>query len=163
MEDMNKILAKSINYGSVTLLEHTRHVVQAIEVFANSYNFDFDVELAKKGAILHDLGKAHPHFQRKIRHINGNTLAENREWNFIHRHEFSSLAFLSCFPKNEWNALIDMVIGHHKSIVNDAGEKGILDLIEKDRDLIDNHLKTGKNGRGLDLRFYKHLIYQSCI
>ncbi|NJO01689.1 MAG: HDIG domain-containing protein [Bacteroidia bacterium] len=62
---MNEILAKSINYGSLTLLEHTQQVTQAVEVFAKRFAFDFDVEIARKGAIIHDLGKAHPHFQRK--------------------------------------------------------------------------------------------------
>ncbi len=44
---------------------------------------------------------------------------KNREWNFTHRHEISSLAFLPCFQESEWDVLIDMVIGHHKSIEND--------------------------------------------
>ncbi|MGE5496738.1 MAG: CRISPR-associated endonuclease Cas3'', partial [Syntrophothermus sp.] len=140
MRQLNEIYAKSINYGSLSLLEHTQHVTKAIEVFACNYNFDFNIELARKGAILHDLGKAHPHFQRKINNINGISLDKNRAWNFVHRHEISSLAFLPCFPENEWEVLIDMVIGHHKSIENDPSEKGILDLIEHDRDFIANHL-----------------------
>ena len=48
----------------------------------------------------------------------------------VFRHEITSLFFLSAFPKNEWNALIEMVVGHHKSIRNDVGEKGLLDLDE---------------------------------
>lgn len=137
---LKEILAKSINYGSLTLEEHTTQVVQAIEVFAQKYAHDFDLSIARKGAILHDLGKAHPHFQRKIQACNGKTLSENRAWDFIHRHEISSLGFLPLFPESEWQPLIDLVIGHHKSIENDAGERGIVDLAQNDRAWQSNHL-----------------------
>jgi CRISPR-associated endonuclease/helicase Cas3 len=141
MLSLNQILAKSVNYGGVTLLEHTQQVVEAIEVFATKYQFNFSVETAKKGAILHDLGKAHPYFQRRMQNINAESLYEERKNNYIHRHEISSLAFLPCFPKNEWNDLIEMVVAHHKPIENDPRERGILDLLQNDRDLIPNHLK----------------------
>jgi CRISPR-associated endonuclease/helicase Cas3 len=141
MKQLNEILAKSVDYGSLTLLEHTQQVTMAIEVFAKKYNFDFDVSLCRKGAILHDLGKSHPHFQRKIANVNAATLIEKNEGDFIHRHEISSLAFLPCFPKEEWNTLIDLVVAHHKSIENDPSERGILDLTNRERDTIENHLK----------------------
>jgi CRISPR-associated endonuclease/helicase Cas3 len=145
MKPLNEILAKSKNYGSLTLLEHTEQVTKAIEFFAEKFAFEFDVAMAKKGGILHDLGKAHPHFQRKIQEYNGDSLPNKEEWDFIHRHEISSLAFLPIFPKNEWNILIDLVIGHHKSIENDAGGRGILDLKTSDRDWKENHLKDWEN------------------
>ncbi|MEN6510526.1 MAG: CRISPR-associated helicase Cas3' [Chloroherpetonaceae bacterium] len=138
MNNLEEILAKSINYGNITLLQHTSHVVEAIKVL--SQNFGMDSNIAIKGAVIHDLGKAHPYFQRKIKGYNGETLYENYKWDFTHRHEISSLAFLQCFPKEEWNSLIDMIIGHHKSIENDPSQKGILDLCENDRNLIENHL-----------------------
>lgn len=138
---LNEILAKSVNYGRLTLLEHTQQVTEAIKLFASKYAFDFNIDVAKKGAILHDLGKAHPHFQRKIRKINGESLSALRDWNFDHRHEVSSLAFLPCFDKDEWNDLIDLVIAHHKSIENDPNAKGLLDLIQNDRQVIEHHLK----------------------
>ncbi|MGL1489066.1 CRISPR-associated endonuclease Cas3'', partial [Vibrio parahaemolyticus] len=116
---LNQILAKSKNYGGLTLLEHTQHVTEAVELFAKKYGFSFNIDIARKGAIIHDLGKAHPHFQRKIKNINSGSISESREWDFIHRHEISSLAFLPCFPKEEWHNLIDLVIAHHKSIKND--------------------------------------------
>jgi CRISPR-associated endonuclease/helicase Cas3 len=141
MSSLDKILAKSSNYGGLTLLEHTQHVVQAIELFAEKYTYDFDKEIARKGAILHDLGKAHPHFQKRIKGINDKSLYSGRDLNFSHRHEISSLAFLPCFPESEWNDLINLVVAHHKSIVNDPGAKGIIDLVEIDRDFIENHLK----------------------
>ena len=70
MKDLNKILAKSIQYGGVTLLEHTEHVVSAIEKIVSGINTEFAPSLARKGAVLHDLGKAHPNFQNKINKIN---------------------------------------------------------------------------------------------
>ncbi|HWK02097.1 MAG TPA: CRISPR-associated helicase Cas3' [Puia sp.] len=141
MKPLNQILAKSMNYGGLTLLEHTQQVVQAIELFAQKYAFNFNIEIAKKGGILHDLGKAHPHFQRKIQQANGLDLVEKREWDFVHRHEISSLAFLPCFQESEWNILIDLVVAHHKSIENDSNGRGILDLVETNRETIENHLK----------------------
>ena len=69
MKELHEVLAKSANYGSLTLLEHTQQVTQAIELFAEKYAFNFDVALVRKGGILHDLGKAHPHFQRKIVYV----------------------------------------------------------------------------------------------
>ncbi len=135
MKPLNEILAKSKNYGCLSLLEHTQQVVDAIEVFAHKFYFSFNKDIARKGAILHDLGKAHPYFQRKIQSINEDSLFENSKWDFVHRHEISSLAFLPCFPKNEWDDLIDLVIAHHKSIIDDPSKRGILDLVESDRDL----------------------------
>ena len=142
MKPLHEILAKSKNYGDLTLLEHTQQVTQAIELFAEKYNFDFDIRLMRKGAILHDLGKAHPHFQKKISDANTKTLIEQREnENFAHRHEISSLAFLPCFPKEDWDSLIDLVVAHHKSIENDPSGRGILDLVANDREVKNNHLK----------------------
>ncbi|MEL7119925.1 MAG: CRISPR-associated helicase Cas3', partial [Bacteroidota bacterium] len=141
MKPLNQILAKSIDRGGTTLLDHTQHVVWAIEVFAKKYQFDFDVELAKKAAILHDLGKAHVHFQNKISGDgNYKSMMEKDEWNYTHRHELSSLGFLPVFVKNEWNALIDMVVAHHKSIKKDKRNRGILDLNYVDDLWIENHL-----------------------
>src|SRR5690606_25673789 len=111
----------------------------------HKYFHEFDIAIARKGAILHDLGKAHPHFQRKIKNINSNSLFEDRNWGYIHRHEISSLAFLPCFPKSEWNDLIDLVVAHHKSIECDPNNRGILDLVENDRKFIENHLKDWEN------------------
>jgi CRISPR-associated endonuclease/helicase Cas3 len=141
MQSVNDILAKSVNYGNLNLPDHTEQVKDTIECFARNFDFAFDLSLAQKGAILHDLGKAHPHFQRRMQNINTTSFDEEREGNYIHRHELSSLAFLPAFPKNEWDTLIDMVVAHHKSIINDTKERGILDLDDKYRNWIDNHLK----------------------
>ena len=146
MKPLYEILAKSIDRGSTTLLDHTQHVAWAIEVFAEKYQLDFDKESAIKAAALHDLGKAHIHFQHKISgQEDYKSLMEQAEWNYTHRHELSSLGFLPVFPKNEWNSLIDMVVAHHKSIENDKRLKGILDLQENERFWLENHLKDWEN------------------
>lgn len=142
MKSLNEILAKSVDRGGTTLLEHTQHVAWAVEIFAEKYQFDFDINLAIKAAALHDLGKAHVHFQHKIsENLSFQSLMEKDEWNYTHRHELSSMGFLPLFPKSEWNVIIDMVVGHHKSIENDKRLKGILDLEENERFWKRNHLK----------------------
>ena len=139
MSNIDNVLAKSANYGNVTLLDHTRQVVEAIKVFSKVYNLD--EQLAVKGAVIHDLGKAHPHFQNKIQLVNAKSLFEKSKFDYTHRHEISSLAFLPNFEKKDWDPIIDMVIGHHKSIKKDKGEKGILDLTDNDRYMVDHHLE----------------------
>lgn len=156
MKPLSNILAKSINYGGLTLLEHTQQVTEAIELFAEKYYYKFDISLARKGAVLHDIGKAHPHFQRKIQNINSNSLFEKWDRDYIHRHEISSLAFLPCFPKNEWNDLINLVVAHHKSIEFDPSKRGILDLVENDRDFIENHLKDWEIWSHYGFEILKH-------
>lgn len=76
--------------------------------------------LAHQGAILHDIGKAHPEFQRRLQ--------PSYRSSKVFRHEISSLLFLSAFPLEHHPVLIEMVAGHHKSVKNDAGDKGLLDL-----------------------------------
>ena len=159
MKSLDQILAKSVNYGNISLLEHTQEVTCAIEKFASCFDFPFDVEIACKGAILHDLGKAHDHFQNKIQNINSKSLAEAREKNYIHRHELSSLAFLPVFPKEEWDFLIDMVVAHHKSIENDAKERGILDLDQNSRYWINNHLRNWEEWSQYGFEIIKHFGY----
>ena len=161
MKPQSDILAKSIHYGNLSLLEHTKHVVSAIELFASKYAFGFDVNIARKGAVLHDLGKAHPHFQRKIQSINDGTLYERLKWDFIHRHEISSLAFLPCFPKSEWDILIDMVVAHHKSVENDPKGYGILDL-KRFRETLDNHLLDWEEWSVYGFEVLKHFDIFVC-
>lgn len=133
---INEPLAKSKENGGLTLLQHTQHVVSAIEKFAA--DLGFSVEIARKGAILHDLGKAHPHFQNKIRQ-----LPQPREFERFktHRHELSSLGFLPLFSKEEWNILIDLVVAHHKSVKMDPKGFGLLDLANEAPDALDFHLR----------------------
>src|SRR5690606_3842820 len=113
-------------YGKVSLLDHTIHVVEMIKIISDGFSYPFEKDLAIKGAILHDLGKAHPFFQQFVSGYEPKSLFESRRFkDFQHRHEISSLTMLAAFPKSEWNILIEMVAAHHKSIENDKSQKGI--------------------------------------
>lgn len=120
------ILAKSEKYGLVPLIDHLEHVAFLSEKIASQLGMN--VEIARAGAILHDIGKTHPDFQNKLKNI---PLKVNH--NIPIRHEISSILFLSVFSYEQWNPLIDMVIAHHKSIQNDPTRNGILDLHETTR------------------------------
>jgi len=147
VKKLKDILAKSILYGGTDLLTHTQHVALCIQKMVKNFQFDFDESLALKGAILHDLGKAHPKFQKRVSDNNKQSLLEAFEDDgYVHRHEISSLAFLPCFPKEEWAVFTDMVVAHHKSIEAPQNDgKGILDLKTQDRNWIKNHLIGWEN------------------
>lgn len=125
---MEKLYAKS-GPEWTSLEDHLKHVALAAKAFAK--HLKIDEALAYKGAILHDIGKAHPAFQERL-------LSKGKKGKTF-RHEISSLFFISVFPTEEHEALIEMIVGHHKSVKNDVGEKGLLDL-EKGYDYIDHHL-----------------------
>lgn len=145
---MKKLLAKSESRGRLWLEEHTAHVVTAIERFAASY--DMNVLLARKGAVLHDLGKGHPVFQAMLiiadKNDNWKEYAvsihaiekeirkrkSNADYRPLHRHEISSLAFLPLFDRSEWDEIIEMVAGHHKSVEGDKSNRGFIDMIKGD-------------------------------
>ena len=154
---MKRLLAKSKSRGKLYLEEHTTHVVDGIEQFAK--HFGFEIPLARRGAVLHDLGKGHPVFQSMLIAVN-----EEEGWEDelaapegiryylkkrkigkrpMHRHEISSLGFLPLFERREWDALIEMVVGHHKSVIDDKSERGLLDLVRASgsESVIDLHLK----------------------
>jgi CRISPR-associated endonuclease/helicase Cas3 len=143
MKELKDILAKSVLYGGTSLLEHTQQVALCIQKMSQGFQYDFDEQLTLKGAILHDLGKAHPKFQKRVSEKSSESLLEEFEdEGYVHRHEISSLAFLLCFPRKEWPILIDMVVAHHKSIKSPNYEgRGILDLKTQYRDWLQNHLK----------------------
>ncbi|CCH56578.1 putative protein MJ0376 [Fibrisoma limi BUZ 3] len=122
-----ELLAKSPEQGGLTLLQHTQHVVDCILKMAREYGFN--TRLARLGAVLHDLGKAHPYFQRVLQGKIGTV--ENNESD-PHRHEISSLLFLPLFDRRDWPILIDTVVAHHKSLKslqnNNASRRGLNDL-----------------------------------
>lgn len=145
MNELEYIKAKGADQGDLSLLNHTQQVAEAIEIIAQGFNRKFDSSLVTKGAVLHDLGKAHPFFQDSISNYQPKSLIEKkRRRKFKHRHEISSLAFLPAFPKGEWPILIEMVVAHHKSIQEDPSARGIIDFEEDSNDnfgWIEDHLK----------------------
>ena len=116
------ILAKHEDFGGMPLTQHFKDVADAAVVIAKHVGLDPD--LAFKGAILHDIGKVSPLFQKTLKHD------YIQQPDFTFRHEIASLFFISLFPVEEWPAIIDMIVAHHKSIYHDVREKGILDLDE---------------------------------
>lgn len=114
------LLAKHEEKGGMPLTTHLKCVADVAIVMARYLGLD--EELARKGAILHDIGKVSPLFQRTLK------IGYIYQPGFVFRHEIASLLFLSLFPIEERPALIDMIVAHHKSISKDIGGKGILDL-----------------------------------
>ena len=114
------ILAKHEDSGGMPLTTHLKSVADAAVVIARHSGLDEDI--ARKGAILHDIGKVSPLFQSTLKH------GYVRQPGFCFRHEIASILFLSLLAENEKNAILDMIIAHHKSLKNDVGEKGFLDL-----------------------------------
>jgi CRISPR-associated endonuclease/helicase Cas3 len=143
-----QLLAKSKSNGGTLLLKHTEHVMQAIEYIAKALSWP-DITLPIQAAALHDLGKAHPKFRAQLQEFDGvnpwSSLHEKRQWSFVHRHEFSSLLLLPCFPQEHWDILIEMIVSHHKSLKDDRRKRGFIDIIANDgRDTpFHNHSKQG--------------------
>jgi len=137
MSTAPELLAKSASHGGeLSLLAHTQHVVAVAEAVARATGLD--ERLARLGAALHDLGKAHPAFQRKLRLQPGQPDPNP----ITHRHELSSLGFLALVPQADWPAVVDMVVAHHKPMqqTDDLFAKGILDLNERSRTWQADHL-----------------------
>lgn len=144
------LLAKSEVYGAVSLKDHLSHVASAIEKTAQKLGRD--VELAKNGALLHDIGKAHPIYQGFVHdYIKPQELARG----IPHRHELSSLAFLPLFEKESWPALLEMIVAHHKSVIGNSSDRGLLDIVQRYRvdGLLESHLKDWESWspRALDV------------
>ncbi|ULB35852.1 CRISPR-associated helicase Cas3' [Proteiniphilum propionicum] len=112
------------------LVEHLIHVCTAVEKVA--IHLGMNIEVARNGAILHDIGKSHPVFQKRLRN-------KHRVYVDVFRHEIASLFFLSAFPREQWSELIEMAVSHHKSVKNDVNKLGLLDL-EQLCDYEDFHL-----------------------
>lgn len=133
MMPVNQIWAKSPKNGGITLSQHLKDTARFAVMIAKHLNMD--EHIAYHGAVLHDIGKVATKFQI--------ALAEDyvRQPGKVFRHEIASLFFLSLFPKEEQDNLIDMTVAHHKSVYNDAGHKGILDMLDNDPNFLNNHIE----------------------
>ncbi|MBY5958968.1 CRISPR-associated helicase Cas3' [Membranicola marinus] len=138
MNSFNHILAKG-KPDYTTLYEHLSYVKIVIEKIASTKGIDKTV--AAKGAILHDIGKVHPIFQKRLQPEY--SWSENEP---PFRHEIASLLFLSVFDESIHSDLIEMVIAHHKSVLNDPSGRGLLDLPQNfDFDVFDLHSEDWEN------------------
>lgn len=117
-----EILAKSEKDGSVSLYRHLKDVADIASVIAS--NEGLDVPTARNGALLHDIGKASSIFQK--------TLKPNYrpKPGAYFRHEIASLLFLSLVSEGQKGEVVEMVVSHHKSVIKDALDLGLLDLDE---------------------------------
>ncbi|MDD3686562.1 MAG: CRISPR-associated helicase Cas3' [Bacteroidales bacterium] len=134
MKNTNEILAKSVG---TLLSQHLKEVAQLAVIVAK--NLGLDEKIAYKGAIFHDIGKASTLFQQTLRK------GWQRPPDFIFRHEIASLFFLSLLEEEEKFPIIEMIVAHHKSIYQDTGGKGILDLVGNDPKFLDIHLTDFEN------------------
>lgn len=128
---------------AVLLKDHLLHVARLCRSLAEG--FGFESGLAYKSGLLHDIGKAHPAFQARLAYAVSDTSGKRsfegqgiwRAWPF--RHEIASMAFLNLFNAGERDALVEMVIGHHKAI-DASGRKGLLGLLaEEDEEAVLHH------------------------
>jgi len=121
MEAFKHLWAKGEDAGSIPLCQHLDEVkAVACKIAAH---LGLDTRIAVIGAILHDIGKASPLFQKRLRK-SYRRQATDRAF----RHEIASLFFLSLFPESDWEVITQMIVAHHKSPYQDVGNKGILDL-----------------------------------
>lgn len=133
MSEHPEILAKSEQHGHVTLFQHLKNVAEVAAVMAE--HLGLDKQTAIEGAWLHDIGKASPVFQKAL----AKTFI--RKPGFVFRHEIASILFISLIAESRRDAVIDMVIAHHKSVMNDIGKKGIVDLDDYNEECFNEHIK----------------------
>jgi CRISPR-associated endonuclease/helicase Cas3 len=137
MENLDHILAKGEENGRITLVQHLSEVALLAEKVA--LHLGLDTSIARKGAILHDIGKASSIFQKTLKKD------FQRPPGFLFRHELASLFFISILNEEEKYPVIDMVVAHHKSIYKDAGGKGLLDLDENEPKVFEKHINGFEN------------------
>ena len=130
-----EILAKSKQNGYVSLYQHLRNVADIAIVI--SKHFEIKEEIAFEGAILHDIGKTSPIFQRSL------SSSFKPKPGHVFRHEIASLFFISQVERSHRDAIIEMVAAHHKSVYKDTRELGLLDLDDL-TDCFEEHVKDFK-------------------
>lgn len=135
MNTHQEILAKSDKNGHISLYQHLKNVADIARVMAK--HIGLDEQVAIEGALLHDIGKTSPVFQKKL-----NATSQEKPGS-VFRHEIASLFFLSLICKEHRDAVVDMVVAHHKSMYKDVREMGILDL-DDNTDCFEEHSRGFK-------------------
>ena len=138
MKKYDHIMAKSPDKkgnSGISLINHLEHVACVSEAFAEYLGLDKKV--ARMGAILHDIGKASPIFQERLKP----SYKPPFKGQDPYRHELGSLLFLHLIAEDIRPQIIDMVVAHHKSILGDKRGYGILDLDENRDDAFEVHAK----------------------
>lgn len=130
MNNHQEILAKSEQNGRVSLYQHLKNVADIACVMAK--HMGLDEQIAMEGAVLHDIGKTSPVFQQSL------TSRGKEKRRGVFRHEIASLFFLSLVDRKHRDAVIDMIVAHHKSMYKDVRELGILDL-DDNTDCFEEH------------------------
>ena len=120
MNHHSEILAKSERNGNISLYQHLKNVADIAIVVSN--HIGLDKQIAYEGAILHDIGKVSPVFQKTL------ISSFKPKPGFVFRHEIASLFFISLVPEGHRAAVIDMIVAHHKSVYKDVRDLGFLDL-----------------------------------
>ena len=128
-----EILAKGERNGRVCLFQHLKNVADIADVVAK--HVGLDEQIAIEGALLHDIGKVSPLFQKSL------APSYKKKPGFVVRHEIASLFFLSLIKEAHRDAVIDMVVAHHKSMYKDVRELGILDL-DDNTNCFESHSKV---------------------
>jgi CRISPR-associated endonuclease/helicase Cas3 len=97
--------------------------------------YGLNKEISYKIGILHDIGKTHPEFEKRLGNKNIN------DFEIPFRHEICALFFLSLFSDEEKNQIIEGIIAHHKSPI-DVSKRGFVDLYDRfiDDSNLDFHL-----------------------
>ena len=132
MNNYNHILAKSVENGATTLESHLESVAEFAVVAARYAGMD--TEVARQGALLHDIGKASVVFQKRLR-------SKPSPLELPFRHEIASLFFLKLVSPDLRPSVIDMIVAHHKSIYKDVSGTGFIDLDnEYEEDILQFHL-----------------------
>lgn len=129
-----EILAKSGVNGSICLYQHLKSVADMAVIIGRERGLD--EQIAYEGGALHDIGKASHIFQERL--IEDPIKNEIK----VFRHEIASLFFISLLPESHRNAVIEMIVAHHKSVYNDISNLGFLDL----DDLCPNSFQIHSNG-----------------
>ncbi len=127
----NLLRAKSPENGGLLLSQHLLHVADAAEAIARGRGLD--PVLARTGGLLHDIGKAHPEFQRRL-------TQKRTPIDKDFRHELASLFFLPLLPREQWEPVFDMVVAHHKSLANDSRRLGLYDFDQMGEQFEKTHL-----------------------